>query len=477
MQINSWSDAIVHFFENDIKSSTLYKARDAYDKKLTALKTEKEPKKISKLKKDIESKEQALLEVRKGNISDEIKRFVYSWAIENKSPYAVPESHKLITKVTHPLKFSHSADINAGICDSTEVTLDYLSTGEIKNKGYDLTQHNGAIIQLVRFLAVSYKSEMIYDCVIVNNFNFLNDFKLTKDERETWESQFKAWNAAKPINTAGRAKQIYFPLQSNDDAQQYHLLAILHSSTLSYEVYKRVYSKRFSDLNRDIKNQKEKDKYHPNVSTSYPNLAAVEYGNGQPQNISLLNTATNGLSYLLPCPPPKYKKITKPPMQFTTVFDDSAFNKVRVKDTLTYMTDFLIRFSSVNKSVKASDKKLWLVKWCDQIIEEFFQYIYGIHELDVGWSLVKECKLRPEYKLLLDPFHGCNEVLEQIKASDWQSDISSDFSNWLNRALEDRNNKFTGKDWHKAVWRECFATELRVFVDEIKQIIKTEARV
>ncbi len=473
-QINSWTDAIVQFFENEIKESELYKARAAYEKKLTALKTEKAPKNISKLEKHIESNKQALLKIRENNISDDIKGFVYNWVIKNKSPYKVPEPNKLITKVTHPLKFSHSADINAGINDSKIEALDYLSTGAIQNRDYDLTHHNGAIIQLVRLLGVSFKNEMIYDCVIENDFSFLNDFRLLKDEMKTWESQFKAWIADKSIKTVGRAKQIYFPHLHNQYVRQYHLLAILHSSTLSHEIYKRAYVQRFSDLNRDIMNQKKKDKYHQNVSISYPSLATVEYGNGQPQNVSLLNITANGLSYLLPCSPPKYKKITKPPMQVKTVFDDKAFSKTRVKDTLTYMADFLVRFSLVNKSVKASEKKKWLEKWCGQIVEEFFQYVYSMQEFKAGWSLSKECKLRQEYKLLLDPFHAEERALEQLNESAWQGDVINDFANWLNRALEKSNKKFTGTEWHKKVWRDCFAPELRDFKDEIKQLIKVE---
>lgn len=356
MQINSWTDAIVQFFENEIKESELYKARESYENKLADFKVEKDQKKKSEQGNDVESRKQALLEIRKRNISDNIKSFVYSWVVANKSPYTVPEFNNLITKVTHPLKYSHSSDINYGISDGAEVDLEYLSTGAIRNREYDLTHHNGAIIQLVRLLGVSFNNEMIYDCVIGNDFIFLNDFNLPEGEKKIWESQFKSWVARKPIKTVGRAKQIYFPIPINQDEHSYHLLAVLHSSTLSYEIYKRVYVQRFSNINRDVKTQKEDFKYHSGVSTSYPNLASVEYGNGQPQNVSLLNTKASGMSYLLPCSPPKFKIDIKPPMQVKTVFDDRAFNKVRVKDTLTYMTDYLVRFSLIEKSVKSSEK-------------------------------------------------------------------------------------------------------------------------
>lgn len=77
--------------------------------------------------------------------------------------------------------------------------------------------------------------------------------------------------------------------------------------------------------------------------------------------------------------------------------------------------------------------------------------------------------------MILDPFNGEDDVLDQIKASDWQEYISRDFANWLNRTLEGNNERFTGTEWHKGVWRDCFATDLRVLLDEVKQIIKTGA--
>lgn len=471
-KVSSWTDAIIHFFETEIKNSDLYKAREAYFRKVDALKNNNDIKKEGSLKESVDSSLNELNEIRARKISDDIKNLVYEWAVRNMAPYVVPAEDKLITKVTHPLKFAHSADLNTGICDQSENDFGWISTAAIKDKTCDLTLHNGAIIQLVRFLGISYKNYMIYDLALKNDFSFLDGFQLSNDERIVWQNQFKAWIKDKEIKTAGRAKQVYFPVSGSEIEQKYDLLVPLHSSTLSYELYKRTYVKRFSESTKQSKEQKSNEKYHGEPLVIYPNFAALEYGNGQPQNISLLNTVTNGKSYHLPCFPPKYKKITKPLFGIKTVFERRAFGVNQVKDVLTYMSEFLVRFSTLNLSVKEPDKRAWLDKWCTQIIEEFFQYVYGMHDLGAGWTLSKDCKLSVEYQLLLDPFRDDESSEDKFLSSELQLKISNDFANWLNRALERSNEKFTGKEWHLTVWSGCFAPELRLFVDEMRQLIK-----
>lgn len=475
-EVKSWTDAIVHFFENEIKKSELFKAKEAYLKKIGLLKAEKDQKKKEKLEKEVEQKEHHLKELRKLRISDDIKTLIFEWGVKNKAPYVIPSVDKYITKVTHPLKFSHSADLNTGICDETTIDMHLISTAAIKNKVYDLTHHNGAIIQLVRFFGVSYNNEIIYDLILKADFSFLNDFNLSSDDKVIWKNQFRAWVEKKGIKTTGRAKQIYFPINDNN-AQQYDLLVPLHSSTLSFEIYSRAYVQRFSLLRREVKYKYDTNKYSNENLINYPHLAAIEYGNGQPQNISLLNTSMNGFSYLLPCSSPKYKKVTKPLLDVKTVFDQRAFGTARVKDTLTYMSDFLVRFSSLNLSMKDDEKSIWLERWCDQVIEEFFQYVYELHELSSGWTADKKCKLVLEYQLLLDPYRSNLDFREKIKSNTWHPKIINEFAFWLNRTLELNNDKFTGTEWHLSMWRKRLAPELRNYADEIKHVIKMEGAV
>jgi len=473
MEINSWTDAILNFFEVEVKKSDLFKAREKYLKKLQESKAEKDEAKRSKKQQVERHAFDELLNIRGKGLSENIKTFIFEWVVKDKAPYVVPDDTKLITKVTHPLKYAHSADLNTGVCEQNIDLLNFVSTASIRDKSYDLAHHNGAIVQLVRLLGVTYNRKMIYDLVLENKFIFLDGFCLTKQEKEECQNRLKSWVAVKEINTAGRAKQIYFPINTNRGEQpQYDLLLPLHSSTLSYEIYKKVYASRFSEVNKEINSYKKAGFYHEQTSVDFLKIAALEYGNGQPQNISLLNVKMNGIGYLLPATPPEFQKQNSPIMNEKSIFGQGGFSGYFVKDTLSYMSDFLVRFSQLSLSIKDPKKIVWLHSWCDQIIEQFFSYVTSLQTIETGWSKNENCKLINEYKLLLDPFRQDEEFQKQFDNGDWQNKITDGFAFWLNRQLEVNNEKFTSKESHVSIWKSRFKPKLREHVEELKQLRK-----
>lgn len=473
IEINNWTDAIVNFFEVEVKKSDLYKVREKYLKKLQESKAEKDEDTKNKRKQDERSALDELLKIRRNGISENIKTFIFDWAVKNKAPYVVPDDSKLVTKITHPLKYAHSADLNTGVCEKNIDLLRFVSTASIRDKSYDLAHHNGAIVQLVRLLGVTHDSKMIYDLIMKNDFSFLDGFKLTKPEKEEWLQQLKSWVTVKEINTAGRAKQIYFPINvSSYEQPQYDLLLPLHASTLSYELYKKVYATRFLAENKEINESKEAGLYHVLPSVSYSKLAALEYGNGQPQNISLLNVKTNGMGYLLHSSPPEFQKQSTPILNKKSIFGQDGFSGYFVKETLSYMSDFLVRFSQLNLSIKDPKKITWLHNWCDQIVEQFFAYVISQQAFEQGWSMNDKCKLVDEYKLLLDPFRQDEELQKQFDNGGWKNKIIDDFAFWLNRELEVNNEKFTSKESHFSIWKSRFKPKLREHVEELKQLRK-----
>jgi CRISPR-associated protein Csy1 len=472
MEINSWTDAILNFFEVEVKKSDLYKVREKYFKKLQESKAEKDEAKKSKKQQAEDNALDELLKVRRNGISENIKSFIFDWVVKGKAPYVVPDDIKLITKVTHPLKYAHSADLNTGVCEQNIDLPNFVSTASIRDKSYDLAHHNGAIVNLVRLLGVTYHRKMIFDHVLQDDFNFLEGFKLTKQENEEWQQRFKSWVTVKELNTTGRAKQIYFPTDEVSGEQKYDLLIPLHSSTLSYEMYKRVYANRFTEVKKEIGTAKNGNLYHALPSAIFPKIAALEYGNGQPQNISLLNVKMNGIGYLLPASPPEFQIQNTPIMNKKSVFGQGGFSGYFVKQPLSFMSDFLVRFSRLNLSIKDPKKIIWLHNWCDQIVEQFFSYVISQQEFEQGWSMNDKCKLVDEYQLLLDPFRQDEVFQKQFDNGGWQKKIIDDFAFWLNRELEAKNENFTSNESHLSIWKARLKPKLREHFEELKQLRK-----
>ena len=119
--------------------------------------------------------------------------------------------------------------------------------------------------------------------------------------------------------------------------------------------------------------------------THYPGLASLAVTASNHGNASQLNAKRGGKLKLITCQPPTWQSQFKPPVfNKSLFFEPSIFWKA--KDDIDYLRDFLIRFESIELSIKNPKRKKWVEQWVRNIIDEVLFYITNIQSLDSGWS-------------------------------------------------------------------------------------------
>jgi CRISPR-associated protein Csy1 len=103
--------------------------------------------------------------------------------------------------------------------------------------------------------------------------------------------------------TSGKVKQVYFPVESEENG--YHLLSILTSSGLMYQLKQRINEMRFSEATKQAREDRKSGEYNSDGLREIYGLTGIGYGGTKPQNISALNNQNGGVAYLLGSMPPE----------------------------------------------------------------------------------------------------------------------------------------------------------------------------
>ena len=119
------------------------------------------------------------------------------------------------------------------------------------------------------------------------------------------------------LKSALGLKQNYFHLA---DAN-YHMIAPLFSSTLSQAIYQKIRASKFDEADKKLREARRKSMYAEGVLSVYPNLAVMNFGGTQPQNITAGNFIRHGEAYLLSCTPPQWQSDLKPPINIKSIFE------------------------------------------------------------------------------------------------------------------------------------------------------------
>ncbi len=479
---HSWEEVIVNFFENKVRKSSLYKAREFVDEKEREIKSEANDKKRNELIKSKEKKYHELIQLRKNAPSTEIR----SW-IEETSKKSLSDDVKII-KATHLLRFGHSSSSSDGIFLSDKSKDLLLTTASLKkNVIHDIAHNNGNLITISRFLALSHLGNIIIDLILDDVFSFLKPFSENDNQLSRWIAGFRQLVAKRDIKTADKAKQIYFPLKNK--TEKYHLLTPLFSSTLAEEIYLVQAHIKYSDESSTIRKaiyDKDADtsKYHRTKSISYPNLAVQKFGGSQPQNVSMLNKGRTwkanpkdktpwGVTYLFSSAPPIWQSQRKPPT-YQYSFFDSKLQHVVSEDDIAYLRDFLIRFDKIDLSIKDPKRKKWIDEWVGRIVDKVLAYAASIQHMEPGWSATEGIRLKYEHQLFLDPCRKDEAFQAARKANDWQAIVCQDFARWLNKTLVGKEKQFSPQQEHTRMWVSLIKDPLREYDELMCLEIKTE---
>lgn len=480
-EFETWEDVIVDFFEHKVENiqnsnpkipCKIYKAREYIRDKEKSIKSEKDNKKIEKLIKDKEKKQSELNQLRLEAPSTEIRHW-----IDKASQTKIAEG-KRIVKATHVLRFTHSSSQSDGLIleeKSNDVMLTTSSTK--KTLTYDIAHNNGALITISRFLALKLSGKLIIDLILDGDFLFFKPFSENQEQFDKWCTSFTQLVEKRKNKTTDKVKQIYFPLEvTNSNKKKYHLIAPLFSSSLYEEIFYVVNNLKFGDENKIAKAKNESSKYYSKNYIELPNLGIQQFGGKQPQNVSMLNKNRAGKCYLFSCQPPTWETQLKPPINYQSFFY-AVFLYAHTRETINYLRDFLLRYQVIDLSIKDPERRKWINRWVNDIIDDILLYVADIQNLQPGWSDREDIKLKSAHQYFLDPYRDDEAFQTARNNNDWQTVICRDFAHWLNHKLIGKDKKFTPQQTHTRIWRELFEQPLREYNDmiEINAQFKEEA--
>jgi CRISPR-associated protein Csy1 len=261
-------------------------------------------------------------------------------------------------------------------------------------------------------------------------------FATNQIQLSIWMEGFKSVLFNRELKSHTFAKQVYFP---NEDGT-YHLLAPLHSSSLSQAIFEQIMEDRFSEKAVIARECKKKRKMSDAIVIDYPALAIQKFGGSKPQNISKLNTHRRGESFLFRSVPPIWNAIKKPPMK------KNEFWKSYERRASILLKEFRLFLNAINecdnndnnRNIRGQRKS-----FTDQLIDLLFQMAAEIQSMKPGWS--KSSMLPLEEKIWLDPLR--DDLVRIRNQENWRYDISSHFASWIIQKLKNKNTGYSDDEY------------------------------
>ncbi|MFC1171890.1 type I-F CRISPR-associated protein Csy1 [Pasteurella multocida] len=260
--------------------------------------------------------------------------------------------------------------------------------------------------------------------------------------------------------THERNKQVFWangenPIEDDD----YTCLIPLYPSSLTHAFYQKVNNNRYSEQNKQARENRQKKTAEQAPYLSINQLATVVLGGSKPQNISLLMSAQGGRNYLLPSLPPimtSSRQFKLSPSQ-TTIFNDR----------LAYACRYGLRqlFEVVEARKNGYQVRDSRIDALNNILSMFLFHAGLLQKQPAGWS--KAYQLEPCEKYWLDPKRASLPEEEafhvEYEQGDWVLDIERRFALWLNKRLQKRfphiANDFDDTEYHE--WRRNIRRTLR----------------
>lgn len=307
----------------------------------------------------------------------------------------------------------------------------------------------------------------------------MKPFAGDESQLKKWERGFSSLVEKRDMLTADKAKQVYFPINSQELEQKtkYHIVIPIFSSSLVNVIDSIITTLKYGDKQKEVNKYKNEQysKYRQSKSIEYPNLCIQNFDSKHPNNISMLNADRNGKAYLFSTQPPLWQSQLKPPTNRNTFFQESISSS-STKETINYLKEFLLRFQRIDLSIKDPEKKKWIDRWVLQIIDEIMIYAISIQNLPAGWSRGEDVKLKPAYKYFLDPYRQDEQFQKKRQEANWQDVICKDFAIWLNGILKGKKKLFTPQPEHTRMWVKLMEKEIMEHSQVIEWDIKEQKR-
>lgn len=293
---------------------------------------------------------------------------------------------------------------------------------------------NAAALPLAAFFDYSV-TEKIKIRHLINEKHHSVKGAFSSDTNKSDEYQMAFYSALndelKEPATHERNKQLLWPISLEQNS--YVNIIPLYPSVLTHEFYLKINGLRYSDENKQARDNRFKKNVEQHIYMSLPNMAAVQLGGTKPQNISSLMSKQGGRNYLLPSLPPSYQQQS---IVRISPHAASLFDKVldyRCKDIFSALVN-LIKAKYNNVNIRDARKSI-----LDNLLFQVLAVASTLQqEKPAGWS--KDYKLDYSEKLWLDPYRAELEGEEKFASDreqqEWRVDISHRFAHWVNNRLK-----------------------------------------
>lgn len=370
-----------------------------------------------------------------------------------------------LSKGIHPSSKGNNVNYNTQkksvpeywVCSSTVEDLPYDATGSaaaldifglLNQKLSNGTRLLQLIIDEHPVLEAAFSDDKAKSAVYLSNFK-----KLLNDN---WDNP----------TTSELNKQFYWPNSEqaylSGKENQYRLLIPLHPSSLCHVVYQKV-QQRFSDENKQAREQRNKKTAEQRHYFSFHDLAVVRLGGSNAQNASQLIGSQMGRNYLLPSIPPILQKIGfgrsfKLTKRQSTIFSSTLQLYCRAGFNSLYrviLADRNIKVIREQRKDAFGDILATVLKLAQNIQSAY----------PAGWS--RDYQLDMNQKYWLDPcradLDGEEEFSYQYHNSDWITELEKQFAYWINAILKDRFKNIANHfdDAELTEWRREFSMAVK----------------
>lgn len=334
---------------------------------------------------------------------------------------------------THPNTFSHSKSTKHYPPNKNDKTSAIVANSQYKCDGFLRTGNSIVAMDTVRNAVTNNIAIDVYNFLALNLSDNKTIFEHLEQDTESIKNQLVCPNFTydeiksgllaikedenKQKITSDLIKQVFFPV-----GKGYHLLSLLTSSGLLYELKNQLNDIRFSEKTKKSREDKKKNTFNETGFDEIYGLTAIGYGGTKPQNISVLNNKNGGIAYLLPSMPPVLNK------QSTRIPKTNFFG-----NTL-YFKNYTESFKSLEKLIQPDINNINIRLGIDNVIRfvisQVIEKSWALRQLDAGWS--DKTNLKAHQKIWLDL--GYQQQREDD--TEWLDTLIKEFARWFIHSYE-----------------------------------------
>lgn len=362
-----------------------------------------------------------------------------------------------VTFATHVSKLTHSKIDSSSLNDAiSSARDDLLTTSSLPNPIVDGAVAGNQYAPIYQFLSLEINGVTLAQALAEPSNTILQAFAKNDAQLSEWNKHFKEVTQASTLSTHFLAKQVYFPINTEQD--QYHLLCHMVSSSLAQHIFGAL----FNDENKQIRNQYFDKKYHSEVFYDFPAKATLAVTASNHSNASQLNGRRGGKLYLFNTQPPIWQSQTKPPANETNLFNHYLLNQMS-RDNI---NGFCAMFLGAIEVYRKPNIMQGLEKWLQAITDDVIAYASTVQQLPAEWSINSELEAnRIEHCYFLDIDRQDETFITAQRNNEWQSVVARDFGQWINNKLSSKGKNFTPQPEHRKLWQKFFSEHLRDYMN------------